>query len=73
VVEVRQEVAGSVAVHSVALSEVNVTVPVALPGRPDVDRVTALPNVVDVGFATAVIVYAEDFVTVKEVLAVAPA
>jgi hypothetical protein len=42
-VEVRQEVAGRVAVHSVVEPEVNVTVPVALPGRPDVNRVTAVP------------------------------
>jgi hypothetical protein len=73
VVEVRQEVAGSVAVHSVALPEVNVTVPVPADGIPDVDSVTALPYAVDTGLAAAVMVYAEDLVTVKLVLAVAPA
>jgi hypothetical protein len=73
VAEVVQEVAGRVAVHNVALPEVKVTVPAALPGRPDADRVTALPNVVDVGFADAVIVYAEEAVIKKEVEAVAPA
>jgi hypothetical protein len=67
-----QEVAGRVAVHSVVDPEVNVTVPVALPGRPDVDRVTALPYVVDVGVADAVIVYPVAWVIVKAVVAVAP-
>jgi hypothetical protein len=43
-------------VHTVALPEVNVTVPVAPDGIPEVDRVTALPYAVEVGFAEAVIV-----------------
>jgi hypothetical protein len=72
VVEVRQEVAGRVAVHSVVDPEVNVTVPVAADGIPETDRVTAVPYAVDTGLAAAVMVYAEDLVTVKLVLAVAP-
>jgi hypothetical protein len=40
---VEHDVAGKVAVHRVVDPEVNVTVPVASPGRPDVDSVTALP------------------------------
>jgi hypothetical protein len=67
-----QEVAGNVAVHNVVDSEVKVTVPVASAGNPDADSVTVLPYAVEVGAAAAVMVYAEDFVTVKEVLAVAP-
>jgi hypothetical protein len=67
-----QEVAGRVAVHNVVDPEVNVTVPVAPDGIPEVDRVTALPYAVEVGLAEAVMVYAEDFVTVKLVVAVAP-
>jgi hypothetical protein len=59
-------------VHNVVDPEVNVTVPVAPDGRPDADKVTAFPNVVDDGFAEAVMVYAEDLVTVKLVVAVAP-
>jgi hypothetical protein len=59
-------------VHNVADPETNVTVPVAPPGRPAADRLTALPYATDVGAAAAVIVYAEDFVTVKEVVAVDP-
>jgi hypothetical protein len=62
-----------VTVHSVAVPEVIVTVPIAPDGIPDRVSVTAWPKVVDDGFALTVIVYAEDFVTVKEVLAVAPA
>jgi hypothetical protein len=61
-----------VAVHNVVDPEVKVTVPVAAAGIPDTDRVTAVPCAVDVGFAEAVIVYAENLVTVKEVVAVAP-
>jgi hypothetical protein len=72
VVEVRHEVAGRVAVHSVVDPEVKVTVPVAAAGSPDADRVTALPYAVDVGEAAAVIVYAEDLVMVKLVPAVVP-
>jgi hypothetical protein len=72
VADVVHEVADRVAVHNVALPEVKVTVPVALPGRPDADRVTALPNVVDVGFAAAAMVYAEEAVIKKEVEAVDP-
>jgi hypothetical protein len=66
------DVAGRVAVHNVVDPEVNVTVPVALPGRPEADKVTALPNVVDDGFAAAVIVYPDAWVIVKAVAAVAP-
>jgi hypothetical protein len=72
VAEVWHEVAGKVTVHNVVVPEVRVTVPVAADGIPDNVRVTALPKVVDDGFALTVIVYAEDFVTVKLVLAVAP-
>jgi hypothetical protein len=38
-----------------------------------VDSVTALPNVVEVGLAAAVIVYPETWVIVKLVVAVDPA
>jgi hypothetical protein len=69
---VEHDVAGRVAVHNDVDPETNVTVPVAPPGRPDTERVTALPKVVETGFADAVMVYAEDFVTVKEVVAVDP-
>jgi hypothetical protein len=72
VADVVQEVAGRAAVHRVVDPEVNVTVPVAPDGIPDVDSVTALPNVVEVGFAVAVMVYAEEAVIKKEVEAVAP-
>jgi hypothetical protein len=72
VAEVVQVVAGRVAVHRVVDPEVNVTVPVAPEGIPDVDRVTALPYAVEVGFAEAVMVYPADFVIVNEVVAVAP-
>jgi hypothetical protein len=72
VAEVVQDVAGRVAVHNVALPEVNVTVPVAPAGKPDADKVTLLPYATDDGAAAAVMVYAEDFVTVKLVVAVAP-
>jgi hypothetical protein len=54
--EVWHDVAGSVTVHRVVVPEVNVTVPVAPAGRPEADRVTALPYVVDDGFALTVIV-----------------
>ena len=69
---VEQDVAGRVAVHRVVDPDVNLTVPVASAGNPDTDSTTELPKVVDDGFALTVIVYAEDFVTVKLVLAVAP-
>jgi hypothetical protein len=72
VVEVRQEVAGRVAVHNVVDPELNVTVPVPADGIPDVDSVTALPNVVDVGFAVAAMVYPDSAVIVNVVEAVAP-
>jgi hypothetical protein len=70
--DVVHDVAGNVAVHNVVDPDVNVTVPVAPDGNPDTDRVTTLPCAVDVGFAPAVMVYAEDFVIVKFVLAVDP-
>jgi choline-glycine betaine transporter len=66
------DVVGNVAVHRVVDPEVNVTVPVAPEGSPDTDRITTVPWGVEVGFAAAVMVYAEDFVTVKEVVAVDP-
>jgi hypothetical protein len=72
VVEVVHEVAGRVAVHRVVDPEVNVTVPVASAGRPEVDRVTALPYVTEAGVAEAVMLYPEDWVMVKLVDAVAP-
>jgi hypothetical protein len=65
-------VAGKVVVHKVVDPEVKVTVPVAAAGIPEVDSVTALPNVVEVGFAAAVIVYAEVAVIVNVVEAVDP-
>ena len=58
--------------HRVVDPEVNVTVPVAADGIPDTDSVTALPCAVDDGLAAAVIVYADDWVMVKLVLADAP-
>jgi hypothetical protein len=60
-------------VHNVVDPETNVTVPVAPPGRPEADRLTAVPYATDVGAAAAVMVYPEDFVTVKLVVAVDPA
>jgi hypothetical protein len=69
---VLHDVAGNVAVHNVADPEVNATVPVAPDGIPEVDRLTAVPNATDAGFAEAVIVYAENAVIVNEVLAVVP-
>jgi hypothetical protein len=61
-----------VVVHSVVDPDVKVTVPVAFDGNPDTESVTELPCVVDVGLAAAVMVYAEDFVIVKDVVAVDP-
>jgi hypothetical protein len=70
---VEQDVAGRVAVHRVVDPDVNLTVPVASAGNPDTDSTTELPKVVDDGFAAAVMVYAEDWVMVKLVVAVDPA
>jgi hypothetical protein len=43
VADVAQLVAGRVTVHNVVLPDVNVTVPLALPGSPDTETVTAVP------------------------------
>jgi hypothetical protein len=72
VADVVQEVAGRVAVHNVVDPEVKVTVPVAAPGTPETDRVTAVPYAAEAGVAEAVMVYAEVAVIKKEVEAVAP-
>jgi hypothetical protein len=41
--EVSQLSAGKLAVHRVVVPEVKLTVPVAFPGRPETESVTALP------------------------------
>jgi hypothetical protein len=69
---VEHDVAGRVAVHNVVDPETNVTVPVAPPGRPEVDSVTAFPYAVELGLADAVMLYPEDWVMVKLVDAVDP-
>jgi hypothetical protein len=64
VVAVAQLVAGSVATHSVVPPDLNVMVPVALTGRPDVESVSAVPYGMVAGAADSVIDVLA-FVTVK--------
>jgi hypothetical protein len=54
VADVAQLVAGSDTVHSVMLPDMNVTLPVALPGSPDTDTVTAVPYPTVAGAADSV-------------------
>lgn len=63
-VDVEQLVAGSVATHSVEPPDLNVTVPVAPPGKPDTDSVSLVPNGTLAGAADSVIVVLDN-VTVK--------
>jgi hypothetical protein len=44
---------GSVAVHSVVVPDLKLTVPVASPGMPETDKETALPYGVELGLAEA--------------------
>lgn len=55
-VDVEQLAAGSVATQSVDPPDVKVTVPVAPPGSPDTERVSAVPNGTLDGAADSVIV-----------------
>jgi hypothetical protein len=72
VVEVVQLVVESVAVHNVVDPEVNVTVPVAPPGRPLSAKLEAVPNGTLEGVALALNDVAAA-VTVRLVVAVEPA
>lgn len=55
VVDVAQLVAGSVATHSVVPPNLNVIVPVAFTGSPDVESVSAVPYGMVAGAADSVI------------------
>ena len=71
--DVVQLVAGRMAVHSVVLPERNVIVPVASPGSPDTDNVTAVPYATLAGAADSVKTVGAGVTTKDAPVATAPA
>jgi hypothetical protein len=69
---VEQLVAGSVATQRVEPPEVNVTVPVAPPGKPDTDSVSLVPNGTLDGAADSVIVVLDSVTVNAAPVAVVP-